>query len=143
MLQTRTGSTIEATGTVIRDDDTVRGKQGLDYATGISARSTGACAIGMHMVTIPPKARAKARLHGGHETAIDCISGRAAMWYGERLEQYMVVQASDYLYIPAGMPHLPADPSETEPCVAVLARTDPNGQESVVLLPELDRVVAQ
>jgi len=28
--------------------------------------------------------------------------------------------------------------SQTEPCVAVVARTDPNEQESVVLLPELD-----
>jgi len=28
--------------------------------------------------------------------------------------------------------------SRTDPCVAVVARTDPNEQESVVLLPELD-----
>jgi uncharacterized RmlC-like cupin family protein len=28
--------------------------------------------------------------------------------------------------------------SQSEPCVALIARTDPNEQESVVLLPELD-----
>jgi uncharacterized RmlC-like cupin family protein len=44
------------------------------------------------------------------------------------------------LYIPANTPHLPANTS-SEPCVAVLARTDPHEQESVVLLPELDAVV--
>jgi uncharacterized RmlC-like cupin family protein len=33
-----------------------------------------------------------------------------------------------------GMPHLPYNPSADEPCTAVLARTDPNEQESVVLL---------
>ena len=39
------------------------------------------------------------------------------------------------------MPHLPANASDTEPCSAVLARTDPNEQESVVLCPELDALV--
>ena len=48
----------------------------------------------------------------------------------------------DYLYIPADVPHLPYNASETEPCLAVIARTDPNEQESVVLLPELDGVHA-
>jgi uncharacterized RmlC-like cupin family protein len=36
------------------------------------------------------------------------------------------------------MPHLPYNASGTETCVAVIARTDPNEQESVVLLPELE-----
>jgi uncharacterized RmlC-like cupin family protein len=38
------------------------------------------------------------------------------------------------------MPHLPYNLSDTENCVALIARTDPNEQESVVLLPELDRI---
>ena len=42
-------------------------------------------------------------------------------------------------YIPAGVPHLPVNRSATEPCSAVIARTDSNEQESVVLLPELER----
>ncbi len=44
------------------------------------------------------------------------------------------------MYIPAGVPHLPANISDA-PCSAVIARTDPNEQESVVLLPELDGLV--
>jgi uncharacterized RmlC-like cupin family protein len=39
-----------------------------------------------------------------------------------------------------GMPHLPYNPSESESCTALIARTDPNEQESVLLLPELDEV---
>ncbi|MNG40163.1 Cupin domain protein [compost metagenome] len=50
----------------------------------------------------------------------------------------MELEKGDFLYIPAGMPHLPYNPSDTEPCSCVLARTDPNEQESVHLLPELD-----
>jgi uncharacterized RmlC-like cupin family protein len=38
------------------------------------------------------------------------------------------------------VPHLPYNASSTEPCVAVISRTDPNEQESVVLLPELDAI---
>lgn len=62
------------------------------------------------------------------------------MWYGEKLKEHLVVRAGEYLYIPAGMPHLPYNASETEACTAVIARTDPNEQESVVLLPDLDEV---
>jgi uncharacterized RmlC-like cupin family protein len=41
--------------------------------------------------------------------------------------------------IPANTPHLPYNMSQTEPATAVISRTDPNEQESVVLLPELGR----
>jgi uncharacterized RmlC-like cupin family protein len=37
------------------------------------------------------------------------------------------------------MPHLPSNPSDHETCTALLARTDPNEQESVVLLDEHGR----
>jgi uncharacterized RmlC-like cupin family protein len=58
------------------------------------------------------------------------------MWYGENLEEHLTVKAGEYLYIPAGMPHLPYNPSESVTAIAILARTDPNEQESVVLVPE-------
>jgi uncharacterized RmlC-like cupin family protein len=35
------------------------------------------------------------------------------------------------------MPHLPYNLSSVQSCVAVIARTDPNEQESVVVLSEL------
>ena len=63
------------------------------------------------------------------------------MWYGDNLEEHLVMKAGEFLYIPAGMPHLPYNASPTEPCVAVLSRTDPNEQESVTLLPHLDALI--
>jgi uncharacterized RmlC-like cupin family protein len=123
---------------VIHTGETYRGKQALTYFSGISAENTGARGICMHLLTIPPGGRAKTHLHEHHETAIYVISGEAAMWYGERLEEHVVTRTGDFVYIPAGMPHLPYNTSDTEPCTAVIARTDPNEQESVVLLPELD-----
>ncbi len=119
---------------VIRPSSTFSGKQGFSYFTGISSETAGATGICMHMLTIPPGGRAKPHLHEAHETAIYVISGEAGMWYGEGLKQYLTMKPGEFLYIPAGMPHLPANLSDTEPCVAVLARTDPNEQESVVVL---------
>jgi uncharacterized RmlC-like cupin family protein len=52
------------------------------------------------------------------------------------------VDTGDFVYIPAGVPHLPGNRSTTVPMTAVVARTDPNEQESVVLLPELDALAA-
>ncbi len=125
---------------VIQPGATFEGKQAFTYFAGIAAENTGAAGICMHLLTIPPGGRAKAHLHENHETAIYCLSGEAGMWFGEGLAEHLVVKAGEFLYIPAGVPHLPYNASEREPCTAVLARTDPNEQESVVLRPDLDAV---
>ena len=116
------------------------GKQGLLYEPAISADSVGAQSIHLQRVTFPPGARAKAHKHEGHETAIHVLSGKSGMWYGERLEEHLYAEAGDFVYIPAGVPHLHYNLSATESCVALIARTDPREQESVVLLPELDGI---
>lgn len=118
------------------------GKQGFSYAPAVSAETVGATAIHMQLLTMPPGARAKAHKHEAHETAIFVLSGEGGMYYGEQLEQHLVVRAGEFLYIPANMPHLPYNMSDSEPCTALTARTDPNEQESVVLLPELDKIHA-
>ena len=118
------------------------GKQGFAYAPAISAETVGASAIHMQLLTMPPGARARAHKHASHETAIYVLSGEGGMYYGERLEQHLVARPGEFLYIPANVPHQPYNVSETEPCVAVVARTDPNEQESVILLPELEKAHA-
>ena len=125
---------------VVRPANTYDGKQGFSYFEGLSAQSVGSKGICMHLLTIPPGGRAKAHMHENHETTIYVISGESEMWYGENLAEYTVIKAGEFLYIPAGMPHLPGNLSQTSPCTAVIARTDPNEQESVVLLPELDKL---
>jgi uncharacterized RmlC-like cupin family protein len=127
-------------GRLIRSDRTYEGKQGLTYTAGIFAENTNAQHLCMHLLRIPPGGRAKAHVHANHETAIYLISGRAVVLHGDGLRERDDMRAGDFFYIPANVPHLPINPSQTEDAVAVLARTDPNEQESVVLLPELDSV---
>ncbi|MBP1805021.1 cupin domain-containing protein [Rubellimicrobium aerolatum] len=117
------------------------GKQGFDYVEGISRESMGSRAICMMLLTIPPGGRAHAHKHATHETAIYVLSGVTMMAWGDRLENVMEIAAGEMLYIPADMPHLPWNPGP-EPAVAVIARTDPHEQESVVLLPDLESLVA-
>ena len=128
----------EPTCRVVGPGPEFKSKQGHLSAPGITAESVGAQGIHLQIVTIPPGGRAKAHKHDGHETAIYILSGESGMWYGERLKEHLFARAGHFVYIPAGMPHLPYNLSTTESCVAVIARTDPNEQESVVLLPELD-----
>jgi uncharacterized RmlC-like cupin family protein len=122
---------------LIRPENSYEGKQGLRYFAGIAAETVGSSGICMHLLTIPPGARAKAHMHESHETAIYVLSGEVHTWYGDNLEQHIIARAGDLFYIPAGVPHLPANLSGV-PASAVIARTDPNEQESVVLLPELE-----
>jgi uncharacterized RmlC-like cupin family protein len=119
---------------VISGREGYRGKQNLEIFEGISAQSAGSKGLCLHLITIPPGGRAKPHLHEQHESSVYVVSGKAGMWYGEGLREHLTVSAGDFLYIPANTPHLPYNASDTEPCVGVIARTDPNEQESVTLL---------
>jgi uncharacterized RmlC-like cupin family protein len=132
----------ENLGGVVRGGELYRGKQGLDYTPGVSAETVGSRALWLGTVTLPPAGgRTKAHIHEQHESAFCMISGEEVEVYtGEQLEHRDVAHAGDYLYFPAGVPHVVVNRSEA-PAVFVGARTDPNEQESVVMRPELDEKV--
>ena len=122
-------------GTVlrIRPKETIHTKQQLPNFEGISAATAGATGLCMHMVVIPPGGKAVPHFHDGYETALYVIKGRAETHYGDSLKQSVISEAGDFLFIPANVPHQPVNLSETEEVVAIVARNDPNEQESVVL----------
>ena len=129
-------------GSVVRAGESYHGKQGLDYTPGVSAESVGSQAIWLGSVTLPPHGgRTKAHLHENHETALYLISAdEVELWTGEHLEHREVARPGDYIYIPAGVPHVAVNRTET-PMAFIAARTDPNEQESVVMRPDLESKV--
>jgi uncharacterized RmlC-like cupin family protein len=135
-------STKAMLGYVVRAGESYHGKQGLNYTPGISTETVGSQAIWLGSVTLPPHGgRTKAHLHENHETALYLLSGEEVeLWTGEQLEHRDLAHPGNYIYIPAGVPHVAVNRSEM-PAVFVAARTDPNEQESVVLLPELEAKV--
>jgi len=116
---------------VVRPTDAVASKQGIPIFQGISGQNAGAKHLSMNRIVIPPGGSAKAHVHKGFESAVYLIKGRVKTLYGEGLKKSIENQAGDFLYIPADLPHKPINMSDTEPAEAIVARTDPDEQESV------------
>jgi uncharacterized RmlC-like cupin family protein len=133
---------MHSTCVLIRPKEARQGKQGLDYFEGVSAQTAGAKRLCLHIVSIPPLDRAKPHLHLNHESAVYVLSGKAGMWYGDGLREHVWMDSGDFVYIPPNVPHLPYNPSDTAPCTGLVARTDPNEQESLTILAIPDPGVA-
>jgi uncharacterized RmlC-like cupin family protein len=117
---------------VIRPDRTPTGRQQLSYFLGVSGETCGSTGLAMHLVVVPPGASAAPHYHDGYETAIYQLEGLVETRYGPGLEQSIVTEAGDFLFVPPGVPHQAVNLSQTEPAVAIIARNDANEQERVV-----------
>jgi uncharacterized RmlC-like cupin family protein len=115
----------------VRPEKGVMTRQRLSYFMGISAATAGAKGICMHMVVIPPGASSEPHRHVGYETAIYVLDGRVETRYGAGLQQTVINQAGDFVFIAPDVPHQAFNLSTTEPVRAIVARNDPNEQESV------------
>ena len=118
----------------IRPTATHLTKQALPNFEGISGATAGSQHLCMHLVIIPPGGKATPHYHNGYETALYIVQGRAETRYGPNLEFSTINQAGDFLFIPPNVLHQPVNLSETEQVIAVVARNDPNEQESVVVV---------
>src|SRR5262252_5434139 len=115
----------------IRPDRAVDTLQKLPYFIGVSGSTVGATGLSMHLVVIPPGARAEPHIHLGYETGIYVIEGRVETRYGEGLTQSIISEAGDFLFVPPGVPHEAINLSVTEPARAIVARNDPAEQDKV------------
>lgn len=115
----------------IRPDRAVQTLQRLPYFIGVSGSTVGARGLSMHLVVIPPGARAEPHIHLGYETGIYVIEGRVETRYGEDLAQSIVSEAGDFLFVPPGVPHEAINLSDTDPARAIVARNDPAEQDKV------------
>ena len=117
----------------VRPTGTTMTRQQLPNFVGISAATAGCKYLSMNMVVIPPGGAAQPHVHRGYETAIYLLSGRVETRYGPGLRNSVIHEAGDFIFLPADVPHQPVNLSATEPAHALVARNDPNEQESVVV----------
>lgn len=115
----------------VHPDTELMSAQRLPYFIGISGQTVGATGLSMHIVVIPPGARARPHLHVGYETGIYVIEGRVLTRWGKSLEHETVSEAGDFLFVPPGVPHEAVNLSDTLPARAVVARNDPAEQDKV------------
>jgi uncharacterized RmlC-like cupin family protein len=128
-------------GCVVPGAASYTSKQGSVYAPGISKETVGSEVLFLGMVTIPPEGRTKAHIHERHESAFYLLSGdEVELYTGDELEHREVAHPGDYLFIPAGVPHVAVNRSQT-PAVFIGVRNEPTALESVHMRPELDSKV--
>lgn len=116
----------------IRPDRQVLTRQRLPYFVGIAGSTVGSTGLSMHIVVIPPGARAEPHAHRGYETGIYVLEGRVETRYGSNLECSVVSEAGDFLFIPPDVPHEAINLSDRLPARAIVARNDPAEQDNVV-----------
>jgi uncharacterized RmlC-like cupin family protein len=119
--------------TLIKSPPEILTRQKLPNFVGISAQTAGAKGLSMNLVIIPPGASAEPHFHKGFESAVYVLEGRVETRYGPKLEQSVITEAGDFLFIPPDVPHQPVNLSETEAARAIVVRNDPNEQEHVIL----------
>ena len=128
-------------GCVLKAAPGYKAEQGSHYAPGISAETVDSRALWFGMVSLASGQRTKAHMHERHETAFYFLSGEEVeLWTGDRLQHCETAHPGDYIFIPAGVPHVAVNRGSA-PAVFVGARNEPTAQGNVIMHPELDAAV--
>lgn len=115
----------------VRPDHEVMTRQRLPYFVGISGNTVNATGLSMHLVVIPPGARAEPHIHIGYETGIYVLEGTVCTRWGPRLEHEVVSRPGEFLFVPPGVPHEAINLNRDMPARAVIARNHPAEQDLV------------
>ena len=124
---------------VIRAGKNCRDWNGIHYQVGRSGKNVGAKSLSMNVATIPPGGVAYAHIHVGCEVMLYILEGRVRDEYGDGLKQIVENTAGDFIFIEPGVPHEVCNMSDTEPVVAVVARSDAGEWEHIVDYPSTRR----
>ncbi len=116
----------------IRGSGTWRGWNGIRYKTGMSGKNVGAKELSMNVATIPPGGVAYAHIHVDFEVMLYILHGNVRHEYGPRLENVLENAAGDFIFIEPGVPHEVVNMSDSEPVVAVVARSDASEWENII-----------
>ena len=127
---------------VISPGKTYVGKQGITYGAGASAETVGAKGVCMNVMPMSPGAVAKVHYHKGIETIAYMLSGECVVYYGDRLSKSFVVKEGEQCYLAADVPHAPRNESEN-PCTWIVVHSSGSDQAGIVMLPELDELLAE
>ena len=117
---------------VVRGSGTCRSWNGIQYKPGLSAKNVGSRQLSMNVATIPPGGVAYAHVHVDFDVMLYILEGRVRHEYGPGLTKSIDNQAGDFIYIEPGVPHEVFNLSDTEPVVAVVARSDPSEWENII-----------
>src|SRR5678815_4334847 len=124
---------------VIRGSGISRGWNGIRYKAGLSEKNVGARKLSMNVATIPPGGVAYAHIHVDFEVMLYILEGKVRHEYGPGLSLSVDNEAGDFIFIEPGIPHEVCNLSDTNPVVAVVARSDASEWEHIVDYPSSRR----
>src|SRR5580765_5621797 len=116
----------------IRASGVCRDWNGIKYKLGMSGKNVGATELSMNVATIPPGGVAFAHIHVGFEVMLYILEGRVRHEYGDGLKESVENGPGDFIFIEPGVPHEVFNLSDTDPVVAVVARSDASEWSNIV-----------
>jgi uncharacterized RmlC-like cupin family protein len=102
----------------------------------VSQATAGATNIYMALVRVPAGSRGRPHYHDACESALFMIRGSIEVRFGDQLEESLVVDSGDMLYVPPRETHTVRNLSDSEPAEYVVARDSPT--EDSVEVPWAD-----
>jgi uncharacterized RmlC-like cupin family protein len=100
---------------------------GMQRRAAIDKDSVGTDRLWFGRVTCPPGMTSGPHHHGEAETAGHMLSGdRIRIYFGLNYGEHVDVEPGDYLFVPAWVPHIEVNMSDTVPAEFVTARTPAN-----------------
>lgn len=126
---------------VLRNSAICRAWNGIQYRAGLSGTNVGSKQLSMNVATVPPGAIAFAHVHVDFEVMLYILQGRVRHAFGEGLAEVVDNEAGDFIFIEPGIPHEVYNLSDSEPVVAVVARSDAGEWEHIVDYPSTHRPV--
>jgi uncharacterized RmlC-like cupin family protein len=116
----------------IRGGGSRRDWNGIHYKQGMSAKNVGTTKLSVNIATVPPGGVAAAHIHIGFELILYILEGRVRHEFGDGLKQVLENQAGDFIYIKPGVPHEVFNLSQTEPVVALVARSSAEEWDNII-----------
>lgn len=118
--------------TVIRGSGNCRDWNGIHYKLGMSSKNVSSKSLSMNVATIPPGGIAYAHIHDGFELMLYIMEGEVRHEYGPGCRKIVENKAGDFIFIEAGIPHEVFNMSDTEPVVAVVARSSADEWDKII-----------
>jgi len=111
-------------------DDHTPQTTGMRRLVAVSHLLVGSEAIWAGVMLAEPNSASSVHHHGPLETVVYVLSGQSKVRWGNQLEHESDLEAGDFLFIPAYMPHQEINPSLDQPTEWVVVRS---GREAVVV----------
>lgn len=118
--------------TVIRGSENCRDWNGIHYKLGMSSKNVGSKALSMNVTTIPPGGIAYAHIHDGFELMLYIMEGQVRHEFGDGCKKVVENKKGDFIFIEPGVPHEVFNMSDTEPVVAVVARSSADEWDKII-----------